>query len=98
MGIFDFFQKTSKKYDANDPNLILLDVRTSQEFDSDHAEKSINIPLDLLESKLNTLSKDKTIIVVCASGMRSSAAIKILKNAGFEKIENGVTYRNFKNW
>ncbi|MFG5857114.1 rhodanese-like domain-containing protein, partial [Dysgonomonas sp. Shenzhen-Wh21] len=50
---------------------ILLDVRTKEEYKQGAAINSINISLDSLSSNLSKLKKDKPIIAVCASGMRS---------------------------
>ncbi len=58
---------------------ILLDVRTKGEYKQGNISNSINIPLDSLSSSLSKLKKDQTIIVVCASGMRSKSAVSILK-------------------
>ena len=68
---------------------IIVDVRSSGEFSSGAYPKARNIPLDLLGSKLDKLgSKDRSIVVYCASGSRSVPAVKILKAAGFTDVTN----------
>lgn len=75
---------------------ILLDVRTKGEYKQGNISNSINIPLDSLSSSLSKLKKDQTIIVVCASGMRSKSAVSILKKNGFSEVYNGGSWSNFK--
>lgn len=65
-----------------------LDVRTPNEFKGNHIKGFKNIPLHDLQKKANGLSKDKEVIVICQSGMRSSNATKVLKKMGFENITN----------
>ena len=68
---------------------VILDVRTKSEYASGHVEGSINVPLNELNGYLKMLKKDNSIITCCASGMRSSSAVKILKSAGFEVYNGG---------
>lgn len=75
---------------------ILLDVRTKEEYKQGAATNSINIPLGSLSSNLSKLSKDKPIIAVCASGIRSRSAVTLLKRKGFQEVYNGGSWVNFK--
>ena len=75
---------------------ILLDVRTKEEYKQGAATNSINISLDSLSSNLSKLKKDKPIIAVCATGMRSRSAVALLKNKGFQEVYNGGSWFNFK--
>jgi len=65
---------------------IVIDVRSTQEFQSGHANGSKNIPLQNLNAQMKQL-KGKEVIVVCKSGMRASQA----KNA---LLKNGITCHN----
>ncbi len=62
-----------------------IDVRTPAEFKSSHIRQFDNIPLG---SDLSRLPRDKEVVVICQSGMRSSQACKQLKKLGYEKITN----------
>jgi len=73
---------------------VVVDVRTKQEFASGHVKGSVNIPLDVLSSKMQELPKDKAIITCCASGMRSASAKSILLNNGFKEVYNGGSWRS----
>ena len=68
---------------------VILDVRSKGEYQGGHIKGSVNIPVDVLRNNLNKLSKDKTIITCCASGMRSATAKSILKSNGFNDVFNG---------
>jgi phage shock protein E len=69
---------------------IVIDVRSESEFNSGHIQDSINIPLQLLPSKLEVLkAKNIKIIVCCASGMRSGSACGIMKAKGIDCINGG---------
>ena len=76
------------------PSLVLLDVRTQEEFDNEHIEGAILIPVQELEDRTDELSKDDELLVYCRTGNRSQTAVSILKNKGFEKIyhmDGGIT-------
>ncbi|MBI6871781.1 rhodanese-like domain-containing protein [Clostridium aciditolerans] len=69
-------------------NLIILDVRSKQEFKSGHIPSSKSIPVGELSSRINELEKykDNPILVHCASGGRSPAAVRVLLKHNFSKI------------
>jgi phage shock protein E len=67
----------------------VVDVRSPAEFQTGAYPGAVNIPLDTLSARMVGLSKNTPVIVYCASGMRSSAAAKILKEAGFIDVTNG---------
>ncbi|WP_155593296.1 rhodanese-like domain-containing protein [Lysinibacillus cavernae] len=69
----------------NDKDKVFIDVRTPAEYKGRHIPQFKNIPLG---SSFDKLPKDKEIIVICQSGMRSSQACKQLKKQGFERIIN----------
>lgn len=57
---------------------ILLDVRTPDEYESNHIDGSINEPFFSLRMQLKTLDKERPIIVVCSDGKTSEAAVFLL--------------------
>ena len=71
----------------SDNNIVVLDVRTSEEFIGPlgKVESSINIPVQVLDQRINELEKfkDKEIIVICRTQNRSAVAGEYLKRAGF---------------
>ncbi len=75
----------------------IIDVRSRGEFSMGHFAGAVNIPLDELPAKMNTLGdKNKPVIVYCASGGRSGSAQRFLQSAGFTQVENGVNQGNLQ--
>jgi len=70
----------------NDRKRFYLDVRTPAEFKGNHIKGFKNIPLQTLNSQLNQIPKDKEVLVICQSGMRSKQAVKVLKKAGYQNV------------
>lgn len=69
---------------------VIIDVRTESEFLQGHVQGSINIPLDQIECRTDELvSMNKPLVLCCASGMRSGAALSSLKQAGIECYNGG---------
>ncbi|MCB0279501.1 MAG: rhodanese-like domain-containing protein [Calditrichaeota bacterium] len=99
MGILDILFGGGKKKeminDALKNGSKIIDVRSKAEFQSGNAQGSINIPLDQISQRAPELKKMKQpLILCCASGMRSGAAVQQLKQHGIESI-NGGTWLNF---
>ncbi|MGN5653374.1 rhodanese-like domain-containing protein [Bacillus sp. Brlt_9] len=65
-----------------------IDVRAIGEYRGNHMKGFQNIPLNELASKANQLDKNKEVIVICQSGMRSKQAAKVLKKLGFQRVIN----------
>jgi rhodanese-related sulfurtransferase len=63
-----------------------VDVREVSEVAEGRIKGAIHIPLGLLEFRMNELDKNKTYVVVCRSGGRSSRATKFLEYYGFNVI------------
>jgi rhodanese-related sulfurtransferase len=86
------YQKISteegKKMLEEDNNIILLDVRTQEEFDSGHIPGSILIPYDTIleNSKEKLKDKEQTIIIYCRSGRRSAIAANDLIKIGYKNV------------
>ena len=79
----------------NDKEVVLLDVRTPEEFSQEFIEGAILIPVQVLRENLSKLQpqKDKKIIVYCHSGNRSVAASRILSDNGFHplNVKGGIS-------
>ncbi len=61
-----------------------LDVRLPSEFENQHLDGAINIPLYFIRLKINTLDKHRKYVVCCDTGRRSSAGAYILSERGFD--------------
>lgn len=71
----------------------LLDVREDDEWQAGHIEGAQHIPLGQLKERLAEVPKDQRIVAVCRSGSRSAAAMRGLKQLGYdaENLDGGVT-------
>lgn len=92
--------RTNKKYtrdvkevnydNINISDYLIIDVRSRREFNENHLNGAINIPL--LEIKRNiekqVKNKDKKILVCCEYGIRSKQATAIIENLGYTQVYN----------
>ena len=70
-------------------NYIIVDVRTKEEYNTSHIKGAINIEYDKIDENTK-LDKDKTIMVYCKSGTRSTKAYNTLKNLGYDVFNMGA--------
>ncbi len=83
-------------YIKQHPNVVLLDVRTKEEFegranpDFGTLKNAINIPIQQLPARLGEISnlKNKDIVVFCSHSHRSPQASYMLTQNGFNRITN----------
>lgn len=61
----------------------IIDVREAAEVATGKIPGAINIPLGLLEFRMNELNKGEDYIIVCQSGGRSAMATQFLEQFGF---------------
>jgi CRP-like cAMP-binding protein len=61
-----------------------LDVRLPSEFENQHLDSALNIPLYFIRLKIGTLDPKKKYIVCCDTGRRSSAGAYILSERGYQ--------------
>jgi len=86
---------------AAEPGAVYIDVRTPREFADGHAEGAVNIPIafpdpargmvmnpDFVKVVERHYPKDKKIIVGCQAGPRSTAAARLLEQAGYQDVAN----------
>lgn len=76
------------KEEMNNRDVIILDVRTEDEYNSGHIENSVLIPVDDLEDKAEELlvNKEQKILVYCRSGNRSKKAADLLVEMGYTNV------------
>ncbi len=70
-----------------------LDVRLPSEYENQHLDGAINIPLYFIRLKIGTLDPERQYVVCCDTGRRSSAGAYILSERGFQAyvLEGGVS-------
>jgi phage shock protein E len=83
---------------AFNPDNVLIDVRSPQEYDAGHIKNAKNIPVDKIAEDIKYFvpDKEKTIVVYCRSGKRAAAAEKILKDLGYKNVINAGGYEALK--
>jgi rhodanese-related sulfurtransferase len=76
----------------NDPNFVIIDVRTPTEFATGHIANAINICVLLCEGSftdaISSLDKSKTYLVYCGSNHRSPTATQTMIDQGFTTVYN----------
>lgn len=65
-----------------------IDIRPAKQFQKLHVYGFKNIPLNDLKKEIDTLSKDKKVVVMCQRGIYGNEACKILKRQGFSDLAN----------
>lgn len=72
----------------NNDTLVIVDVRTPEEYNGGHIEKAINIDFynSDFENNLRTLDKNLPYLIYCRSGNRSNMAKDIFQQMGFKEI------------
>ncbi len=96
-GMFEGITAFDVKEILERDDVVLLDVRSPEEFRSKHIEsdKVLHIPLLELRERLDEIPRDKEIIIICQLGLRSYEASRILAGAGFKRVkvmEGGMAF------
>lgn len=80
------------------PDVVILDVRTPQEFQGGHIPNALLIDYNsgYFADQAEKLDRDKTYLVYCAVGGRSSKASQILIDKGFKNVYN--LQNGFSKW
>ena len=64
----------------------IIDVRETDEVAAGKIPGAVNIPLGLVEFRMNELDKSKEYVMVCRSGGRSGRASQFLESQGYKVI------------
>jgi rhodanese-related sulfurtransferase len=72
---------------------LIVDVRTRLEAKLGIAKGATNIPLRALKRHIDTLPRDRDIVLYCGTGARAGVAKEVLDAAGF-KAFNGGSYKD----
>ena len=71
-------------------NVVLVDVRTPDEFNDGHLDNAMNIDWlgDSFSAEFEEIEKNQTIYLYCRSGKRSADATKFLDSLGYKNVVN----------
>ena len=81
---------------TENPNFIIIDIRTPEEYESGHLEDAIIIDYyeNTFEKDIDQLDKEKTYLIYCRTGRRTGLAMEIMKDLNFFNVYNmlgGIT-------
>lgn len=84
LNVSEFSQKITE------PDVIILDVRTPEEFASGHIEGALNIDFNGgdFANEITRLNPSENYAIYCRSGSRSGQAASIMHKAGFHDVSN----------
>ena len=84
----DTFVLIEKNKDSS--NLVILDVRTPEEFEGEHIANAINLDFysETFKDDLSKLDKNKIYVTHCQLGGRSAKTVVIMKDLGFVEVYN----------
>ena len=78
---------------AEDEGNFLVDVRSEREYGEGHIEGSLNIPVDSIRQRIGEIPRDKKIVLICHSALRSYIAGRILVQKGYRCCHLAGGYR-----
>jgi rhodanese-related sulfurtransferase len=86
----DISQTELQQVMKNDHKVVVLDVRTVEEFEEGHIPSAVNIPHKELEARLAELSgaKNTQVVIYCRSGRRAEVARQVLEKSGFNQLDH----------
>ncbi|WOH37141.1 rhodanese-like domain-containing protein [Thalassotalea fonticola] len=86
----DIAQQQLLKMQTANEDFLLLDVRSTEEYNEGHIPGAINISHQKLANRLAEIGqfKDKNIVVYCRSGRRAGIAIDILRDNKFKHLSH----------
>ena len=90
-GMSNLSQTEWAKALTKQPEAVILDVRTEEEFESGYIPNAKNIDLRMgpgFIDEINNLEKNKSHYVYCRSGARSAQAVQLMRDLGFNETYN----------
>ena len=94
IGPQDAFNFVEDNFD--DPDFVILDVRTPKEFSKGHIEGAVNLDFyaENFQEQLEKKDREKKYLVCCGSGVRGVKTLAVMQDLGFVNIYNilgGIT-------
>ena len=71
-----------------DAPVVVLDVRTPEEYAAGHVPGAVNIPYDQVGTRLSEIPKTDDVVLYCRSGRRAALAAETLSAAGYTKLSH----------
>ena len=95
----EFYEISMQDLEEKQKNgAVIVDVRSSQEYNEGHINEAINIPYYEIKKNVNNVLKNKKqeIVLYCQTGFRSKQAYKKLIKLEYKKVYN--LYGGLDNW
>jgi len=75
---------------TGEPDFVILDVRTQEEYESGYIEGAINIDYysETYRDDLDTLDKEKAYLIYCRTARRTGETMDIMRELGFREVYN----------
>lgn len=73
----------------------LIDVRSTMEFNQGALNGAINLPINTIQSSVESIDKSKPVILYCRSGARSGMVQQFLVSLGFKDVYNIGGYTRY---
>jgi rhodanese-related sulfurtransferase len=74
----------------DDPNFVILDVRTPKEFSDGHIEGALNLDFydEDFQEQIENGDKEKKYLICCGSGVRGVKTARNMENVGYSEVYN----------
>ena len=84
------------KQNWQNPDFIIVDVRTPKEYEETHIPRAVNIDFRStdLRKEIDRLDRKKTYLLYCRTGVRSAQAMETMREMGFRNVAHiagGIT-------
>jgi len=82
------YPSTYKKNLYDGKSMILIDVRTKEEYDEAHIKNAFLLPVNRIEMEVGSVFPDQhlTYVIYCRSGVRSYNALILMKQLGYLSV------------
>ena len=87
--LFDTIDNTQLARLLQQPDVVLLDVRTPDEYEQlGHVPGAVLFPMDQIPARLGELPTDQPLVIMCQHGVRSLRVCDFLVGQGFKRVLN----------
>lgn len=72
-----------ERIDANDPNILVIDIRSAEDYAKGHVKGAVNIPFGKMHEYLDKLPADKEIFIYCYTGQTAGQTVAVMNMYGY---------------
>ena len=78
--------KLKEMIDNEPDTLFIIDLRSPDKYSEGHIPCAHSIPYGNFDEQLNTIPKDKTVVLYCEAGIKSPLIVQKMKNKGYSGV------------